>query len=105
VPIDPALGHALYRAVQESLTNAARYAPGSPVSVELAWEGPGPVITVTDDGPAPGHRAEPSGGGYGLPGMRERLAAAGAQQSAGPFGKGWRVQLRTGAATGSQGPH
>jgi len=104
-PIAPALGHALYRAVQESLTNAARYAPGSAVAVELAWEGPGPAISVTDDGPAPGHRAEPSGGGYGLQGMRERLAEVGAKQSAGPFGKGWRVQLRASTATGSDGPH
>ena len=29
--VDPAAGHAVYRAVQESLTNSARYAPGSPV--------------------------------------------------------------------------
>jgi signal transduction histidine kinase len=106
VPIDPVLGHAVYRAVQESLTNAARYAPGSPVQVELSWEPSGPVITITDEGPAPGHRAEPSGGGYGLPGMRERLAAVGGQQSAGPFGKGWRVQVRVGdgAGTRSDGP-
>jgi signal transduction histidine kinase len=94
--VDPVLGHALYRAVQESLTNAARYAPGSPVRVELSWEPSGPVIAITDEGPAPGHLPEPSGGGYGLRGMQERLAAAGGQQTAGPFGDGWRVQLRGG---------
>ena len=59
--VDPVLGHALYRAVQESLTNAARYAPGSPVRVELSWDLSGPVVTVTDEGPAPGHHPEPSG--------------------------------------------
>ena len=30
VEVDPDAGHAVYRAVQEALTNAARYAPGSP---------------------------------------------------------------------------
>lgn len=95
-PVEPALGHALYRAVQESLTNAARYAPGSPVTVEVSWQAPGVEVTVTDEGPAPRHRPEPSGGGYGLQGMQERLAAVGAVQSAGPFGTGWRVQLRAG---------
>ena len=36
VSVDAA--HAVYRAVQESLTNAARYAPGSVVRVALEWQ-------------------------------------------------------------------
>jgi signal transduction histidine kinase len=48
--VDGAVGHAVYRAVQESLTNAARYAPGSPVRVALAWEPEQLQASIEDDG-------------------------------------------------------
>ena len=71
-------GHAVYRAVQEALTNAARYAPGSPVTVALDWRA-GRRWRVTVDrhrARRPAARPSPSTGtGLGLAGMAERLAA------------------------------
>lgn len=93
-PLSPSAAHAIYRAIQESLTNAARYAPGSSVRVTLAWETTALNVVVEDDGPAAGHRPlTGQGSGMGLSGMQERLAAVGGSAQAGSFGAGWRVQL------------
>ncbi|HEX4429575.1 MAG TPA: histidine kinase [Frankiaceae bacterium] len=92
-PVDPALGHALYRAVQESLTNSARYAPGSPVRVGVHWEAQRLVVRVEDDGPGDHPVVSGQGTGEGLRGMRERLAAAGAELGAGPWQHGWRTEV------------
>jgi signal transduction histidine kinase len=87
-------GHALYRAVQESLTNAARYAPGSPVRVAVAWTPGLLTVCVDDDGPLPGRvPVTGQGSGLGLAGMQERLAQHGGKLTAGPRPDGgWRVE-------------
>ena len=93
--LPPATGHAVYRAVQESLTNAVRYAPGSPVTVTLRWA-PGTLTVVVEDaGPAPGRYAVAGQGtGLGLDGMRERVQDVGGRVQAGPCSpRGWRVEL------------
>jgi signal transduction histidine kinase len=91
----PDAGHAVYRAVQEALTNAARYAPGSPVAVELAWADGALAVEVRDDGPGPDRTAVAGAGtGLGLAGMDERLRAVGGRLRAGPRpGRGWRIEL------------
>jgi signal transduction histidine kinase len=87
---------AAYRVVQESLTNALRHAAGAPVDVVVA----GTVEYVEIDvrnGPAVGPPSglERSGGGRGLTGMRERVAACGGELEAGPVeAGGWRVAAR-----------
>ncbi|TNY35897.1 sensor histidine kinase [Thermomonospora catenispora] len=89
-PVAAGVDLSAYRIVQESLSNAARHAPGSHVRVEVAYRSDALAVTVTDDGPrtAP---AEP-GGGHGLVGMRERVAMLGGALSAGPVEPaGWRV--------------
>jgi signal transduction histidine kinase len=91
--VDGEIGHAVYRAVQESLTNAARYAPGSPVRVAVCWELGRLTVTVEDDGPGEHPVVTGQGSGQGLRGMRERLAAVGAQVNAGPSQHGWRTEL------------
>jgi len=94
--VDPEAGHAVYRAVQEALTNAARYAPGSPVAVSLEWRDRALDVSVTDDGPAPERGAVTGQGtGLGLAGMAERLAQVGGTVQAGPrpTGPGWQVTL------------
>ena len=94
--VDGETGHAVYRAVQEALTNAARYAPGSPVSVELAWAAHELTVTVRDTGPGPGREAVTGQGtGLGLAGMGERIKQVGGVLQAGPReGGGWEVRLR-----------
>jgi len=64
----------IYRVVQESLTNALRYAPNSQVRVQLEWMPDRIEVRVADDGPGslPGTRR-----GYGLVGLAERLKQAG----------------------------
>jgi signal transduction histidine kinase len=73
-----------YRVAQESLTNAVRYASGSPATVLVAYLGDGIVVQVQDDGP-PVSRADScrEGGGRGLEGLGERVRLLGGQLDAG----------------------
>lgn len=83
VPVRPGVGLAVYRIVQESLTNAARHAPGARISVVIAAEATSIRVSVTNEPPA-GPHPEADGAGHGLPGMRERVALLGGELSAGP---------------------
>ncbi|MFT4216182.1 MAG: histidine kinase [Micropruina sp.] len=70
---------AVERALQESLSNARRHAPGAPVTAAVAWHDDRVVLTVSNSVPdAPCPEPEASRGvspGYGLIGMRERFEA------------------------------
>jgi signal transduction histidine kinase len=74
----------LYRIVQEALTNAAKHAAASGVTVRLAMREAGDApaktieLTIADDG-RPGDASVRSG--MGLLGMRERVAALGGRLS------------------------
>ena len=83
-PLPAAVELAGYRVVQESLTNAIRYAAGAAATVHLAYRDDGIMVVVTDDGPgaAAGAAAIP-GGGVGLAGLRERARLLGGQLEAG----------------------
>ena len=48
--LDPSWSIALYRVVQESLTNIAKYAQASSVTVALKREREGLTLQVSDDG-------------------------------------------------------
>lgn len=94
-PLPPMAGEALLRGAQEALTNAARYARGSAVRVELEYGESVTVVSVQDTRP---QQSAPSGevitgSGLGLRGMAERLAQAGGQVQAGPTGTGWLVRM------------
>ncbi|WP_207956933.1 sensor histidine kinase [Rubrobacter tropicus] len=77
----------VYRVIQEALTNARKHAGPllSKVAVRLRYGGDSLEVRVTDDGQGPGARpgSEP-GGGHGLVGMRERVAAYGGKLRTGP---------------------
>lgn len=98
-PDDPAVQLAVYRLVQESLTNALRYAHG-PTEVMVTVTVDDDVLTasISDNGLAgfTTARLEPTGSGRGLIGLRERLASVGGSLMAGPRpdGPGWTVQAR-----------
>ncbi|MEV2273080.1 sensor histidine kinase [Nonomuraea africana] len=93
-PLPAQVERAAYRIVQESLTNAARHAPGSRVSVRLEYLPGELVITVGDTGPATPAVLSEEGSGNGTPGMRERAAALGGTLVAGPSGAGFKVEAR-----------
>ncbi|MET8139189.1 histidine kinase [Sphaerisporangium sp. NPDC005288] len=90
--LPPGVERAAYRIVQESLTNATKYAPGAPATVTLAYGHDRLTVLVEDGGAtAPGALAG-EGGGNGIPGMRERATALGGTLTAGPHGQGFRVE-------------
>jgi signal transduction histidine kinase len=95
LPQDAALGLTVYRVVQESLTNALRYAPNATrVHVRISEDQPGELaVTVTDNGGGPGPEAPQwDGSGGGLVGMRQRAAVYGGRLEAGPTDSGWSVR-------------
>jgi signal transduction histidine kinase len=91
------LGLAVFRVVQEALTNVIKHA-GRPVTeVRLTYEPDALVVEVTDHGgAATAPRASvPPGARMGLIGLRERVALYGGELAAGPRpGGGWRVTAR-----------
>ncbi|MET9258638.1 histidine kinase [Amycolatopsis sp. NPDC004079] len=88
VPVD----QAAYRIAQEAVTNAIRHAgAGATVGLRLSCADDRLELTVTDDGGGR-PRGGASGGGNGLPGMRERAMAFGGALTTGPVpGGGYRV--------------
>jgi signal transduction histidine kinase len=90
LPADPSL--ALYRGAQEALTNVARHAPRACTTVTVSYE-PGRARLSVDNGVSSAPPREAMGGGRGLDGLRERVERAGGTMSAGPAGRGWRVEI------------
>ncbi|GII93617.1 sensor histidine kinase [Sinosporangium siamense] len=91
VPLPTAVDHAVYRIVQEALTNTRKHSGGARASVRLAY-GDGTVeVEVLDDGIG----VSEGGGGYGLSGMAERVALCGGELQTGPRPDGgFRVRAR-----------
>ncbi|EYR63641.1 histidine kinase [Actinotalea ferrariae CF5-4] len=87
----PALTRAVYRIVQESMTNALRHAPGAPVEVDVtAAPGGGVELRVANLVPGSAGSVAADGGGAGLLGMRERAERLGGAFDAG-VRDGWFV--------------
>ena len=89
--LDSAVDIAVYRLVQESITNVQRHATGATrVEVRISRDHDGVGIVVTDDG-TDARRANVSG--HGLRGMAERAELLGGTFSAGPRPDGgWTVK-------------
>ncbi|MEO5877263.1 MAG: histidine kinase, partial [Streptosporangiaceae bacterium] len=90
VELRPPMVDAVYRIVQESLTNAMRYGGGE-VDVRLAFR-PGELVAEVAN---PLGSAPPAvhGSGRGIKGMRSRAAAVGGTLTAGPAGPdAWSVR-------------
>jgi signal transduction histidine kinase len=107
----PVVGLTAYRIVQESLSNAARHAPGAAIQVAIQQEAGIVRLAIENEAgpgePGAGRDGDPAGpelggpelggpelggpelggpelGGHGLAGMRERVALAGGRLRAGP---------------------
>ena len=93
-PLPATVDLAAYRIVQESLTNALRYAGPTAATVTLTYDHDHLVLEIVDGGRGSQDAAH-QGGGHGIDGMRERAAAAGGTLEAGPDPKGgFRVSAR-----------
>ncbi|MEU0937762.1 sensor histidine kinase [Embleya sp. NPDC005971] len=88
--LPPATALTLYRIVQEALTNARKHAGDARAFVRLEYGSDRVVVEICDDGD--GGAPTMPGGGYGLLGMRERVAVHGGTLEAGRRpGGGYRV--------------
>ncbi|WP_128434173.1 sensor histidine kinase [Streptomyces cyaneus] len=85
-PLAATVDRAMYRIVQEALTNAARHAGPAKVSVQLDYGEGELTIGVEDDGTA--DPSSPPTPGTGLTGMRERVTALGGTLDAAPREEG-----------------
>jgi signal transduction histidine kinase len=102
--LTPELRVTLYRCAQEALTNVRKHARATKVLLRLRVETAAADLAVLDNGQgAPA--AENHQSGFGLLGMRERVALLGGAIAAGPEpGRGWRVEVhvpRDGAPDGA----
>ncbi len=85
-PLSSAAVVSLVSCAREALTNAGKHAPGADIAIRLTYAEAVrfEVGNALPDGAAPGE-------GFGLQGMRERLALAGGTLSAGPENGRWHV--------------
>jgi signal transduction histidine kinase len=83
-PLPATVELAAYRVVQESLTNALRYARSARASVALSYLDDGLDLVVENEAPARTGERPAGGGGRGLQGLAERARLLGGSLQAGP---------------------
>ena len=90
--LSPAVGAAIYRLAQESITNARRHARhATQVTVTVTGDADRVRLTIDNDGSSGAGGRAPAG--YGLVGMQERASLLGGTFHAGPTAeRGWRVE-------------
>ncbi|WP_328688151.1 histidine kinase [Streptomyces phaeochromogenes] len=98
--VPAAVGRTAYRIVQEALTNTARHASATTVTVRIAYRPEALAVQVDDDGKAtPDDAPVP---GLGLLGMHERITALGGRLHAQPRNvHGFTVQAELPVERGS----
>jgi two-component system, NarL family, sensor histidine kinase UhpB len=93
--LDPRVSIALYRMVQEALTNVARHAQASSVQIALTAQDGWLQLTVADDGIGVAASALQRAGSFGLLGLRERAHMLGGEVEVGARQeRGTRLQVR-----------
>ncbi|MGW5668548.1 sensor histidine kinase [Micromonospora sp. NPDC003776] len=75
--LPPRAAHDVHRVVREALTNAARYAPGAPVTVTVDRADREVTVGVVNAPPPAGPLPGPASQGSGLLALRERVRLAG----------------------------
>ncbi len=92
-PVPEAVALSAYRIVQESLTNVVKHAGARKADVRVRFLETALEVEVADDGH--GRTGTPDRSGFGLIGMRERVAVHGGELEAGPRRDGgYRVRAR-----------
>ncbi|MCZ0986202.1 histidine kinase [Streptomyces diastatochromogenes] len=101
--LPPAVDAAVYRIVQESVTNALRHAvDATELVVRVAAERHSVRVSVRDNGRRTGRGRD----GYGLTGLRERATLLGGTLRAGPgIDRGWHVEAELPRARSESGVH
>ncbi|MBW4094028.1 MAG: sensor histidine kinase [Acidobacteria bacterium] len=96
--LSPVLGLAVYRIIQEALSNVIRHAPGSSARVEIARDESMLQVVVSNSqsiSALSGQNEETRSAGHGLVGMRERAQILGGTLAAGRSQEGgFRVEAR-----------
>lgn len=85
-------GLAVVRVVQESITNARKYATDGSASVDIEYADDAVLVEVASSGLVKGSASTP--GGRGIVGMRERVESLGGDLQAEPVGDGFIVRAR-----------
>jgi signal transduction histidine kinase len=94
--IGPLAQLAAYRMVQESLSNAARHAPGARCEVLIDDRDADALVVTVRNSPPPATVEQDDRRGFGLIGMQERADLTGSTLLHGPLADGgWQVRLRT----------
>ena len=93
--LPPPVQRAIYRTVQEGLTNIRKHAPGSTALIAVTRENGGVIrTTITNTAAVRSILPLPSGQ-HGLAGLRQRAELLGGTLSAGPTAdRGYRLELR-----------
>ncbi|MDN3242100.1 sensor histidine kinase [Glycomyces tritici] len=92
--LTPPVQRAIYRTVQEALTNARKHAPGAAVRVQLTQDDGDVLAEVVNTAPKRPVVPLPSAK-HGLIGLKQRAELLGGAFEAGPTNAGgWRVALR-----------
>jgi signal transduction histidine kinase len=101
-PVPPMVDRAVHRLVQETLTNANKYAPGAAVTVDIRHTDTDVTVSVRNAPPPAGPLPGTGRGGQGLAGLRERVRLTGGAFDAGrtPDG-GFQVTARMPYAGGA----
>lgn len=96
-PVSSTVGLSLFRITQEALTNVRRHARAKQATVtvrHLDGDRPAVEVEVLDDGSGRPATSD-DGGGFGLEGIRERVATHGGEAEIGPRPQGgFRVRVR-----------
>lgn len=91
--VPPAARVVLFRAAQEALTNIRKHANATKVLLRLRVVEDHAELAVIDNGPNAASSTAPASG-FGLQGMRERVALLGGTMIAQPAPEhGWRVEI------------
>lgn len=101
----PEIRVTLFRCVQEALTNIRKHAQATKVLVRLRVAASQVELMVLDNGKGAAVATKATTTGYGLVGMRERLALLAGTVMAEPEPEqGWRVEVRIPSMAASQMP-